>query len=314
MTRELKILRALMLWSVLVSGAIIMVLLGASKVVLDVQSFSPVLGTLALLAGTALVCRLRGFITWSLIMETLAGGVAFSVLVLISSYLAISLNAPLADDSLVAMDRAMGFNGAAFIRLIDGMPQLSWALMRAYTSFAMQLLLLPMLLILFGKPSRAFALVLAYAAVGYISSVISIWFPALGSHVVYGIDPASLSSINPHFGYAFLAQFNAVREQSEFFLSLNSTEGILTFPSVHAAVAYLCAASAFSIPLLRYPFLGLNVLMGMATVSHSNHYLIDVLAGVGFAALSLYCISALARRPLAIREQSFQLGNSQSAG
>ncbi|MCY0147958.1 phosphatase PAP2 family protein [Hoeflea sp. G2-23] len=217
MTGELKTLRIVMAWALVTSSVLVMILLQASKIVLDYASMGRVGLTLALLAGTAVVCRKRGFIKSSLIMEALAGGIAFSVLVLISTYLAISLDAPLADDSLAAMDRAMGFDGAAFIRLVDGVPWLSWALMHAYASFAMQLLVLPMLLILFGKPSRAFALVLAYALVGFVSSLISIWFPALGTHVVYAIDPASLKSINPYFGHAFLAQFNAVREQSEFF-------------------------------------------------------------------------------------------------
>ena len=109
-----------------------------------------------------------------------------------------------------------------------------------------------------AHPARAFALILAYAVVGYVASLASIWFPALGSHVVYAIDPESLRSINPHFGYAFLDQFNAVREQSEFMFSLTTAEGILTFPSVHAAVAFICGVSAFSVPWLRYPFLALN--------------------------------------------------------
>jgi membrane-associated phospholipid phosphatase len=314
MTRELKFLRALMVWSVLASGAIIMVLLGASKVVLDVRSFFPVLGTLALLAGTALVCRLRGFIKWSLIMETLAGGVAFSMLVLISSYLAISLNAPLTDATLITIDQRMGFDGVELIRLIDTIPLLSWALMHAYASFSLQLILLPMLLILFRQPARAIALVLAYAVVGYVASFVSVWFPALGAHVVYAIDPDSLTSINPYFGHAFLDQFHAVREQSEFMFSLTTAEGILTFPSVHAAVALICCVSAFSIPWLRYPFLALNALMAFSTLTHGGHYLVDVFAGFALGALALYCVGAVSRIPEVDWLRAFQPGSRRSAG
>tara|TARA_R110002020_G_scaffold35195_14_gene106346 strand:+ start:328 stop:1272 length:945 start_codon:yes stop_codon:yes gene_type:complete len=313
MTRELKVLRAFMLWAVLGSGALIMFLLHHSKISLDYHSLAPVGSSLALLVGTGIVCRMRGFLKSALIMEALAGGIAFSVLVLASTYLAISMNAPLADDWLVAMDLRMGFDGAAFIRLVDGMPLVSSALMLAYTSFSLQLLTLPMLLILFGQPARAFAMVLAYALIGYVSSVVSIWFPALGSHVVYAIEPSSLTSINPHFGYAFLEQFHAVREQSAFLLSLESAEGILTFPSVHAAVALLCAVSAYSIPLLRYPFLALNMLMAIATVTHSNHYLVDVFAGFGVAVASIYGIRILSRMPSAKRIEAFAAGRERSA-
>lgn len=314
MTRDLKILRSTLLWTVLSGGALVLVLLQASKIVLDLQSFVPVSALLALLLGMGIVCRKRGYLKSALMMEVLVGGIAISVFVLISTYLAISLNLPLADARLVAMDNWLGFDGAAFIRLIDGMPSLSWALMQAYTSFSLQLMVLPLLLILCGQPSKAFALVLAYALVGYVSSVVSIWFPALGYHAFYGVEPSSLASINPHFGHAFLAQFNAVREQSEFVLSLDAVEGILTFPSVHAAVAFLCAASAFSVPLLRYPFLLLNILMATATLSHGSHYLIDVIAGCGAAALSLYAVWAVARIPAAPKFLTSWLGPQRSAG
>lgn len=314
MTRELQILRALTLWAVLVSGAVVMLLLGVSKIVLDLYSLVLVVSTVILLTGSAIVFRSRGSLKSSLIMEALAGGIAFSVLVLVSTYLAVSLDAPLADDRLVAMDLWLGFDGAAFIRLVDGMPLLSWTLMQAYASFALQLMVLPMLLILLGQPARAFALVLAYALVGYVSSVVSIWFPALGSHVVYAVDPASLVSINPHYGYAFLEQFQAVREQPEFLLSLASAEGILTFPSVHAAVALLCAISAYGIRLLRYPFLTLNALMAVATVTHSNHYLVDVLAGFAVAAASLYCVRGLSRMPSVALIHTLRLSGERGAG
>ena len=314
MTRELKILRALMGWTVLVSGAVIMLLLSLSKVKLDIDGFLPVALSLALLIFTAMVCRFRGFIKSSLIVEALAGGVAFSILVLVSTYLAVSLNAPLADATLIAMDRQMGFDGVALIRWIDTIPLLSWTLMHAYASFSLQLIFLPMLLILFGHPARAYALVLAYAAVGYVASVVSIWFPALGSHVVYAIDPDSLASINPYFGHAFLEQFRAVREHPEFLFSLTTAEGILTFPSVHAAVAFICAVSAFSLPWLRYPFLALNVLMGFATLTHGGHYLVDVFAGFAVAAFALYCIGVVSRVPQDKRTHAFQFSSRRSTG
>ncbi len=315
MTRELKILRALMWWLVLVSGAAVMLLFSASKVSLDFESLLPVVSSTSLLMLTAIVCRLRGFLKSSFVVEALAGGIAFSVLVLMSTYLAVSLNAPLADNTLLTLDQRIGFDGAALIRAIDTMPALSWALMHAYASFSLQLILLPMILIVFGHPARAFTLVLAYAVVGFVASFVSIWFPALGSHVVLGIDPDTLASINPYFGHAFLDQFHAVREQPEFLFSLETAEGILTFPSVHAAVAFLCAASAFSLPWLRYPFLVLNGLMGFATLTHGGHYLVDVFAGVGVAALSLYLIASISRMQSSIKPaDALQLSSGRSVG
>lgn len=314
MARELNILRALMWWLVLVSGAAVMLLFSVSKVSLDLESLWPVASSTTLLILTAIVCRLRGFLKSSLVVEVMAGGVTFSVLVLMSTYLAVSLNAPLADTTLLTLDQRLGFDGAALIRVIDTLPTLSWALMHAYASFSLQLILLPMILIIFGHSTRAFALVLAYAVVGFVASFVSIWFPALGSHVVLAIDPDTLTSINPYFGHAFLDQFHNVREQPEFLFSLKTAEGILTFPSVHAAVAFLCAVSAFSLPWFRYPFLALNALMGFATLTHGGHYLVDVFAGVGVAALSLYCIGVVSRMQTIKPIDALQLNRGRSAG
>lgn len=283
---------------VLIGAAGVLALLAASKIEIDEGSFAPAATTLALLVVGALFARVRGLQTASLLIEILACGIALSLLVLISSYLAISLDYPLADPFLARLDRWLGFDGLALVKWVDGMPVLSWLLMHAYASFAPQLLVLPMLLILLRQPGSAFTLVLGYGMAGFATSAISVWFPALGAHATYGIASQALSSVNVHFGYAFLAEFHAVRDQETFVLSVATAQGILTFPSLHTAVAILCAAAASSHALLRYPILVLNVLMVVSTLTHGGHYLIDVLAGMVLALLALLIVTAIQRSAL----------------
>lgn len=283
---------------VLIGTGSVLAFLAASKIVIDNRSFTPAVATLALLVVGVLATRMRGLKAASLLIEVLACGIALSLLVLISSYLAISVNYPLADPFLARLDRWLGFDGLAFVRLVDGVPVLSWLLMHAYASFAPQLLLLPILLILLGQPASAIALVLSYGMAGFAASAISVWFPALGAHVTYGIASQTLSSVNVHFGYAFLNEFHAVRDQATFVLSVATAQGILTFPSLHTAVAILCAAATSSHVLLRYPILVLNVLMVVSTLTHGGHYLIDVLAGMVLALLALLAVAAIQRSTL----------------
>lgn len=313
MTSDTVILRAVMIRTLAASAVLVALLLGLSKLSLDLASFALTAGLAALLVVAAVYYRGRGLTKVVMIMEVMACGIGFSVLVLISTYLAISVNAPLADDVLVAMDRTIGFDGVAFIRFIDGMPFLSWALMQTYVSFALQLMILPVLLVVFDKAVLAFALVLSYALVCAVASVVSVWFPALGSHVVYGIDPTSLGAVNAHFGHAFLSEFHGVRDSAAFTVSLDRAQGILTFPSVHAAVALLCAACAWSVPLLRYPFLLLNVLMATATLTHGGHYLVDTIAGLALAAIVLAAVFGLSRVP-AVRQAPVGSGQSRLSG
>jgi len=293
-TRETANLRGWLLLVMLASSLAVAALLSQSKIVLDYSSFRPTAMSLGILIVTAIICAKRGFTRWSLVMEILSIGVALSILGLIASYLATSLSLPLADELLASADQALGFDGAAFILWIDTHPWMAWLLMQAYASFACQLVLLPLILVMCGQAARGFGLVLSYALVCFAACLISIWFPAVAANVTYGIDGTMLKAINPQFGFAFLEQFHAVRDEMHFVFSLDKAQGILTFPSVHTATAIICAVSLWTIPWLRYPILVLNTGMVVSTLTHGGHYLVDVIAGAILAVAALWFVRRLA--------------------
>jgi membrane-associated phospholipid phosphatase len=68
---------------------------------------------------------------------------------------------------------------------------------------------------------------------------------------------------------------------------------LLTFPSGHAGVAALCAWAAWESRLLRFPVLVLNVAMATSAVSHANHYLIDIVAGIGIVGIAVSITTVL---------------------
>jgi membrane-associated phospholipid phosphatase len=74
------------------------------------------------------------------------------------------------------------------------------------------------------------------------------------------------------------------------------SEGIITFPSLHAALAVIVAAVLWPIPVLRWPVLGVNALMLAATPIDGSHYFIDVVAGIVLALACLTAARAMARR------------------
>lgn len=270
-----------------------LLLLLFSKIRIDLSSAS-ILYLFGSMFLPALICARR----WRIVsiytsLEVVLAGLLVTIPVVLSTYLAVSMNRPLADDLLISMDEAIGFDWAAFIGFIDSHPSLSGFFSYAYSSFFFQLLILPIYLCLTGQATRAYGLVFAYIFITMSASFISIWFPALGTYAVYGVHSEDLSTINPHYGYFFLDQFNAVREQSSFLLDFGKAAGILTFPSVHAAVAALCAWAAWRSRILRYPLLVLNVAMALSAISHANHYLVDIIAGLGLTAFCLAVTQAL---------------------
>lgn len=266
-----------------------------TKVRFSTQNIQDIGFFIAVFGLISVYCRFRGMERLRASLEVVTVGLLLSVPMLVASYLAASLDYPLTDDLLMRWDSALGFDWKSFIEFIDARPTLAHTLALAYQSFAFQLILLPILLGLTGRVERAYLMICAYALLCAVSVVVSIWFPALGTYTVYGLGIDDVRNINAYFGFAFLGDFHAVRDQAEFVLSLRSISGIITFPSVHAAGALLCAWAAWDVKIARYPLLVWNGLMAISAVSHANHYLVDVLAGFAIAASSIALAFALLR-------------------
>lgn len=278
----------IVLWTVVAAYLSMIAALAVSDISLDLLSTPHVLGIVGGVVPFALYARWRRMAVLPTAFECIGAVLMLAIPVLVWTYAAMRLNMPLTDAELIAMDEALAFDWHAFVAFVDTRPWLAAMLAMSYVSFPYQLLVLPFLLALTGFSARGYALVFAYALVCFISSVVGIWYPALGAYPTYGVAHADLASIDIKFGYFFLEQFHAVRDQAEFALRVDTAAGIVTFPSVHAAAAALCAWAAWGSRLLRLPFLALNVLMAVSAISHGSHYLIDVVAGIGIAGL---CVS-----------------------
>lgn len=279
----------IVLRTVIASYLSIVAIMPMAGIGVDPASAAGLLTVVAFIVVLILYARWRGMAGLPAGLHCVAAVLLLALPVLVWTYAAMKLDMPLADDSLAAMDRALGFDWRGFISFVDSAPALAEGLAGAYTSFPFQILLLPLLLALAGHSTRAYSTLFAFALVCAASSVISIWYPALGTYVAYGTTQSELVNINAKFGFHFLDEFNAVRAGGAFTLFVDRAAGIVTFPSVHAAVAALCAWSAWQVRLLRYPVLLLNAAMAVSAVSHANHYLIDVVAGIGIAGL---CVAA----------------------
>ena len=223
-------------------------------------------------------------------LEATALGLALTLPAIIFSYSAMRIGMPLADGALIGMDVSLGFDWIGFVRLVDDIPWLSRLLGLAYDSFSLQLLFLPTLLCLAGLPARAYQFVLGYLVLTALASAIGIFFPSVGAYQAHGLDPATLQYVDGKFGHFFLSSFHAVRNETDFLLSFGNVAGILTFPSVHAGVAALCAWAAWPSPALRYPILVLNIGMAIGAIPFGAHYLIDILAGILVAAAAIYLV------------------------
>jgi membrane-associated phospholipid phosphatase len=66
-----------------------------------------------------------------------------------------------------------------------------------------------------------------------------------------------------------------------------TSEGIITFPSFHAALGVIFMVGLWPVPVLRWIGAVVNGLMILATPIDGGHYFIDVFAGIVIAVLCL---------------------------
>jgi membrane-associated phospholipid phosphatase len=74
-----------------------------------------------------------------------------------------------------------------------------------------------------------------------------------------------------------------LRDGTFFTLVATGSEGIVTFPSLHAAMGLIFIFALWPVPVVRWFGLGVNVLTIGATPIDGGHYLIDVAAGLMLA-------------------------------
>lgn len=294
--QDLKRLRRCLFALIAAAYAISLALAHLSGLRVDYASHAPfllwVLGLLAIISG---YCSWRGLEAILRFAEPACAVLLATPAIVLSTYVAMHAGFPEADPVLSLLDRRFGFDWWAFIAVIDRHAALALVLQQAYQSFSLQLLGLPMLLGFFGQAARAYRMVIAYVLIGLVSSLVSVMAPARGTFPTYGLGPDQLSVINAKFGFFFLSQYEAVRSDPDFVFRLREAAGILTFPSVHAAVAVLCVWAAWRLPVLNIVFALLNLAMIVSAISHANHYLVDVLAGSLVAALCLGAAQAMTR-------------------
>lgn len=217
-----------------------------------------------------------------------------SIPALVFSYAAMRAGFPLQDARLESWDSALGFHALDFIGWVNRHPTLSYVLSRCYSSFFFQMLLLPLILIARDRSDRAYAVTFVILLLGIFGASVCMFFPAEGVYVHHHIRDGAFPHVAQSLGY-FHTQLDAVRTDPNFVLDAGRAEGIVSFPSGHAAIAILCAWAAWPLRWVRWPLLLLNIGMVVSAIPQGAHYLVDLIAGAALATLSILIATRLPR-------------------
>ena len=260
----------------------------------------PLLG-MAVLAGVAIVGRRTGR------PRLAAAGTAFLQLTLFTalgvmlSYTVAAQGGAFWDLRLARWDAALGFDWASIRTAVDGSAALVWLLGIAYHGLVPQMIVIVVALSYVARFDTLRVTVAAAILSGLATILLSALMPAAGNL----FDPARFQHLWTPVALAQAPLIAGLRDGSMRVLDLGALQGIITFPSYHAALAAIFIYAFRRVPTLSVPgrlWAGLTIL---ATPLGGGHYATDVIAGLALALVAVPAATILVRVriPLARRRK-----------
>lgn len=219
---------------------------------------------------------------------------AFSAVGAPLSYLAATFNLPLHDHWFEAADRAFGFDWFALLAWLKAHGTAAYLLRLIYSSLMPQILLVVLTLSLSGRIAELRRFVLAFMITTLVTIAVSALWPAEGVWLAHKLGAAE-GLVPPSSGGSWPI-FLGLRDGSIRTLMATGAEGIITFPSLHAALGLILAAALWPMPVMRWFGVVINGLMMVSIPVEGSHYFVDMIAGLAIAAAALAIARALVTR------------------
>ena len=255
----------------------------------------PLIASVGLSIGALIYRRWRPDERIAATLVAVAQLVAFSAAAAVLSYAVASLDRPLWDATLMAWDQALGLDWRVYLAAADAHPHLAQILNLAYASLMAQMIGAAGVLGLSGRFAACRRFVLAMMLAAIVTILISGAMPAVSMVTRLGLRAADHPNLDFSAVPAALAPFNALRDGTLRIVSLAHAEGIITFPSFHAALGVIFARAFWSVRWARWPALALNALLIAATPLDGGHFFVDVIAGIAIALGAIVGADALDR-------------------
>jgi len=270
-------------------------------------------GYFALIAGGAAFVRVRLHLqSAALLVEAFAQYVFMSIYAVLASYLLASLGAPLQDETLAAWDRMIGISWPVVAEFVYGQPSLVAVLTWAYGSFVWQLFIVIIVLSLSGSHRRLQVFLTGWGLALVAALAVFAVAPAKGAFIHYGLEASKLPAIAAYSGWSHYQILEPLRIGELRELLSISFDGLVTFPSFHAASAILYSWAFWRVPMIRWLALVLNALMIVSTPVVGAHYIVDVWAGLALGGAAIWLAKGIL--PVAVRGERaarpIEAGNS----
>jgi membrane-associated phospholipid phosphatase len=254
---------------------------------------APILEGVPLWAGAALLLGIytRAVFPRAVRLQCFVEAVFVSVVLGVSlaclSYVGASADLPLRDADMIWIDRHLGFDWLGVMSNLDHASRLLSVLNGAYATFTAQLVGAAFALVIAGKMRDLDRFFIIFACASISAEALSVLIPTLGP--IWALaDHARFTNL-PTLGRTTAEIVLALRDKTLGTIDFEAVNGIISFPSMHAAVAIIVPYTLRWNRWIFWPIAALNAVMLASAVPSGNHYLADVIAGVTVAVLAIAC-------------------------
>lgn len=210
------------------------------------------------------------------------GLVIFSYLCMASAY------GPLVDHALLRADIALGFDWLAIHDWVMAHPSLAFAGKLLYGSQVLQGFYCTILLALMQQRHQMRELWRLTFTASALCCLFGMLVPALGPFKTFGLESEG----------TFLPVLEQLLSHRDLVFTPASLAGVITFPSLHTAMALAIPYGLRHTGPIFYIFVILNFLMLFTIPFFGGHYLVDMIAGAGVMLLSLAIVRTAFRPSL----------------
>jgi hypothetical protein len=223
--------------------------------------------------------------------------ILFSMAGAVLSYMVAAHGGPLWDESFRRWDLSLGLDWLAYARWVNDHPSIGWLYRYAYMTMVPQLLVLVLALSIAGRWCAMRIVICAAILSGACAVLISGLTPAISNYVHLGLTPDDLPNLHPAAAYLHQADFIGLRDGSLRLIDIATLQGIITFPSYHAALGTIFIWGFTRLGPVGWTGAGWAGLMLLATPVDGAHYFVDVFAGIALAAAAMALAHILVSRP-----------------
>ncbi|QDZ08658.1 phosphatase PAP2 family protein [Sphingomonas panacisoli] len=211
-----------------------------------------------------------------------------SVIAALATILLCTLNAPLVDGMLADADKMVAFDVPLQLAFLKAHPRIVSTMHYIYQSFGWQPALAVVFLSITRQSERCRLFVTAWLIAVAICVLLSPLFPAVGTFSHAGLHAGQVPNLASSAPWQVAHAIAGIRDGSIRVVDDSiAFLGLISFPSVQAAGAVLVAWAFWRTPILWPVFLALNAAVAISAIVMGAHYLVDILAGFGVAALAI---------------------------